>query len=86
MNKGKKIRLATEHQRFLLINSWSVGSVAETAYPSGSPDFSGVRVAQSSVFCVVFVDHYLHSCSFSFVPLTIVLSVLLQLTDSDYAF
>jgi len=45
-------------------------------HPSLSPVFSGVRVARSLVFCVVFVRF----------PLVIVLSVLLQFTDSDYPF
>ena len=53
-----------------------------TAYPSRAPDFnsgfSGVRIAQSFVFCVVL-------CRFlfgilSFFPLTILLSVFPQLT------
>ena len=80
MNNGKKIRLVTEHQRFLVTNGWSVAeSIAETAYPSGKPEykpgFSGVFVTQSSVFCVVFVDHY---GAFLFFPLVVVLSVLLR--------
>jgi len=49
-----------------------------------SPDFSGVCVARSAVFCVVF-------CRSLFVPLsffllTIVVSVLLRFVDSDYLF
>jgi hypothetical protein len=48
------------------------------------PDFSGVHVAQSSVFCVVIVYHYLPFCYFF--PLVVVLSVLLRLPDSDYSF
>jgi hypothetical protein len=55
---------------------------AGTAYSSGEPDFnsvfSGVRVAQSVVFCVVI---------FSFCPFyDNVLSVLLWFTASDYPF
>jgi len=48
-----------------------------------TPDFSGVRVTQFLVLCVCFVDR-----CFSFVLflLTIVLSVLLRFTDSDYPF
>jgi len=53
-----------------------------TAYLSRSPDFlpffSGVRVAQSLVFSVVF-------CRSLFV-FFLVLSVLLQITVSDYLF
>jgi len=45
--------------------------------------FSGVRVSRSLVLCVCFVDRYLSFCTFS---LTIVLSVLLRYTDSDYPF
>jgi len=41
-----------------------------TAYPSGAPEFtpgfSGVRVAQSLVLCVCFVDRCLSFCTFSF--------------------
>ena len=46
-----------------------------------SPDLSGVRVARSSVFCVMF-------CRSLFVifPLVIVLSALLRFTASDYPF
>jgi hypothetical protein len=40
MNKGNKIQLPTEHQRFLLINGWSVERVAESAYPSGAHVFT----------------------------------------------
>ena len=54
------------------------------AYPSGEPEltsgFSGARVAQSLVFCVVFVARCLSICLF-----TIVLSVL-RFTASDYPF
>jgi hypothetical protein len=44
---------------------------------------SGARVARSLVLCVCFVDLYL-SCGPS--PLTIMLSVLLSFTASDYPF
>jgi len=56
-----------------------------TAYPSGAheftPCFSGVRAAQSLVFCVMF-------CVSLFVPflLAIGLSAFLQFTASDYPF
>ena len=54
---------------------------AGTAYPSGAPEFilviSGVRYARSLVFCVVL-------CRSLLVLLAIVLSVLLQYTDSDF--
>ena len=43
------------------------------------PVLSGVRVAQSLVFCVVF-------CMVLFSLSAVVLSVLLQLTVSDYTF
>ena len=48
-------------------------------HTSSSPDFSGVRVTRSLVFCVMF-------CRSLFVlfPLAIELSVLLRFTDSDY--
>jgi hypothetical protein len=45
------------------------------------PVFSGVRVSRSLVLCVCFVDRCLFFCTFL---LTIVLSVLLRFTDSDY--
>jgi len=32
-----------------------VTSGSGTEYPSGSPGFSGIRVVQSLVFCVVFI-------------------------------
>ena len=39
-------------------------------YLSESPEFTlcsyGVRVAQSLIFCAMFVDHYLSFCPFSF--------------------
>jgi hypothetical protein len=43
--------------------------------------FSGVRVARAFVLCVCFVDRF-----FVLVHLAIVLSVLLQFTDSVYPF
>ena len=43
--------------------------------------FSGVRVTRSLVLCVCFVDRCF---SFVLLHLTIVLSVLLRCTDSDY--
>ena len=50
---------------------------------SSPPVFSGVRVTRSLVLYVCFVDHCLSFCTFL---LAIVLSVLLQYTDSDYPF
>jgi hypothetical protein len=44
------------------------------------PVFSGVRDTRSLVLCVCFVDRFF----FPFFFLAIVLSVLLQLKDSDY--
>jgi len=44
---------------------------------SSSPVFSGVRITQSLVLCVMF-------CRSLFVLLAIVLSVLLRFTDYDY--
>jgi hypothetical protein len=45
-------------------------SEAGTAYPSGAPEItpvlSGVRVTQSLVLCVCFVDRCLSFCPFSF--------------------
>ena len=62
-------------------------SGAGTAYtseePKFSPDFSGVRVTRSLVFCVIFVHPCLSFCNFPF--LAIVLSVL-RFTASDYPF
>jgi len=49
---------------------------------SSPPDFSGIRVTQSLVLSVCFVDH----CPFLLFLLAIVLSVLLRFTDSDYHF
>jgi hypothetical protein len=41
MDKGQKIWIATEHQRFLLINGWSVAeSIAETGNTSGAHGFT----------------------------------------------
>ena len=48
-----------------------------------TPGFSGVSVTRSLVLCACFVDRCLSVCTFSF---TIMLSVLLRLTDSDYPF
>jgi len=60
----------------------SVTNEEETAYISGAPPpvLCRVSVAQSLVFCVVFVDH-----CFSISLLPIALSVLLS-TVSDYSF
>jgi len=41
-----------------------LGTLSE--HLSSPPVFSGIRVAQSLVFCVVFVDHSLTFSSFSF--------------------
>jgi len=48
------------------------------------PVFSEVRVTRSLVLYVCFVDRCLSFCTFFL--LTIVLSVLLRYTDSDYPF
>jgi hypothetical protein len=53
-------------------------SGAGTAYLS-TPGFSGIRIAQSLVFCVVF-------CRSLFVLLAIALYALLRFTVSDYPF
>ena len=59
-----------------------LGSGVGTSYPSGAPPvFSGVRVTRSLVLYVCFVDR-----PFVLFLLAIVLSVLLQYTDSDYPF
>ena len=47
----------------VMFNTDGAISEAETAIPSGAPDFtpaifSGVRVTQSLVLCVCFVDSY----------------------------
>jgi hypothetical protein len=51
-------------------NTTGATSGAGTAYPSGAseftPCFSGVRVAQSLVLCVCFVERSLSFCTFSF--------------------
>jgi hypothetical protein len=51
-----------------------------TALPTGAPEltpvFSGVRVARSLVFCIVF-------CRSLFVLFVLFLLVILRLTDSD---
>jgi len=64
-------------------NTVGVTSGAETAYPSGTleftPVFSGVDVSRSLVFCVVF-------CRSLFVLLATMFSVLLRFTASDYPF
>ena len=51
---------------------------------SSSPSFSGVRATRSLLLCVVFCSS-LFVLSYFFL-LTIVLSVLLRYTDSDYPF
>jgi len=50
---------------------------------SSLPVCSGVRVTRSFVLCVCFVDRF---CPFVPFLLTIVFSVLLRFTDSDYPF
>ena len=47
---------------------------------SSPPAFSGVRVTRSLVLYVCFVDRCLSFCTF----FTIVLSILLRYTDSDW--
>ena len=63
-------------------------SVAETAYPCGTPGFnlgfSVVRVARYFVFCIVFCRSLF--IRWAFFLLTIVLSVLVRFTASDYLF
>ena len=60
----------TYHRIYNKINTTGTISGAGTAYHSGAPEFttgfSGVRVTQSLVLCVHFVDRYL---SFFFWPL-----------------
>ena len=55
---------------YIKINTTGATSGAETAYPTGEPEFipgfSGVRVTRSLVFGVRFVDHCLSFCPFSF--------------------
>ena len=69
------------------INTTGANSGAGTAYHSGAPEFtpgfSGVHVIRSLALCVCFVDRCL---SFVLFLLAILLSVLLQYTDSDYPF
>ena len=55
--------------------------LTSTEHLSSPSDFSGFRVARSLVFCVMFYWSFFVLC-----PLTIVFSVLLQFTDSDYPF
>ena len=52
--------------------------------PEFTPEFSGVRVARSLVFCVVFCRSL--CVPLSFFLLVIALSVLLRFMDSDYPF
>ena len=76
----------TYHRVCNQINTTDVISGAEIAYPSGAPEFtqvfSGVRVTQSLVLCVCFVDRCLSFCTF----FAIMLSVLLRYTESDCPF
>ena len=69
-------------------NTTGTASGTGTACPSGAHQFtfvfSGVYVAQSLVFCVVFCRSLFDILSFS--HLVIVLSVLLRFMDSDYPF
>ena len=62
------------------VNTTGATSGAGTAYPSGAleftPVFNGVRVTQSLVLYVCFVDRVLG----------IVLSALIRFTESDYPF
>jgi hypothetical protein len=57
-------------------NMHIVGTSTFPEHPSSTSDFSGVPVTRSLVLCVCFVDRCL----------TIVLSVRLRYTDSDYPF
>ena len=57
------------------------GTTTLPEYLSSPPVFSGVRVTESLVLYVCFVDRCL-----SFSPLAIVLSVLLRFMDSDFPF
>jgi hypothetical protein len=67
-------------------NTTGTASGTGTACPSGAHQFkfvfSGVYVAQSLVFCVVFCRSLFDILSFS--HLVIVLSVLLRFTTFDY--
>ena len=53
--------------------------------PSSTPYFSRIPATRSLVLCVCFVDHCLSFCTF-FLYFILVLSVLLQYTDSNYTF
>jgi hypothetical protein len=64
------------HMKYIYI---SVDTISQRL--SSFPVLSGVRVSRSLVLCVCFVDRCLFFCTFL---LTIVLSVLLLFTDSDY--
>ena len=60
----------TYHRIYNKINTTGTTSGAGTAYHSGAlgftTGFSGVRVTQSLVLCVHFVDRYLSFCTFAF--------------------
>ena len=59
-------------------------SGAGTTYPSGAPEFSwGSRYSIFSFMCIVLK---IVVCPFVLLLLTIVLSVLLRFTDSEYPF
>ena len=77
----------TYHRVCNYINTTGSTSEAGIAYPSGASEFtsicSGVRVTRSVVLCVCFVDVV---CPLVLFLLAIVLSVLLQFTNSDYPF
>ena len=45
---------------------------------------SGIRAAQSSVFCVFFIDHYLSFCPFSFGHCIVCPSSILAFTNFSY--
>jgi hypothetical protein len=64
------------HERIFIKNMHIVGTSTFPEHPSSTSDVSGVRVTRSLGLCVCFVDRCL----------TIVLSVLLRYTDSDYPF
>ena len=69
-----------------MLNTTDATSVAGTAYPSGAPEFSTsfwsglCYLIFSLMFCISLFVHL------SFFLLTIVFSVLLRFTDSDYPF
>ena len=68
--------------------TWLVPLVKQTLltlpeHLSCSPVFSGIRVARSLIFCVVFVDPCLSFCHF---VLVIALSVRILITTSGYPF